>query len=74
MFIKNVFISMLFKLIYGIKTSMHLLWINPIWTGLFANLKRLRGQNAPHLPNLAISSYITMKIGRGILWVEIFTN
>ena len=39
--------------------------INPIWTGLFANLiKRLRGgQNGPP-PNLAISSHMTMKLGK----------
>ena len=38
---------------------------NPIWTGLGA-------QNAP--PNLAISTQMTMKLGKDILWVEIFTN
>ena len=47
--------------------------LNPIWTGLFANLKRLGGDIPlpPHLlpPNLAIS---TMKLGKDILWVEIF--
>ena len=43
--------------------------INPIWTQLFANLKRLGGPR-----NLAISSQMTMKLGKGILWVEIFTN
>ena len=45
------------------------------WTGLFANLKRLGGGG--HFgppPNLAISSQKTMKLGKGILWVEIFTN
>ena len=48
--------------------------INPIWTGLFAKLKRLGGgQNGPP-PNLAISSQMTMKLGKGILWAEIFTN
>ena len=47
---------------------------NPIWTGLFANLKRLGGAFAPPPPNLAISSQKTMKLGKGILWVEIFTN
>ena len=41
--------------------------INPIWTGFFAYLKDPR-------PNLAISSQMTMKVGRGILWVEIFSN
>ena len=25
-------------------------------------------------PNLGISSQMTMKLGKGILWVEIFTN
>ena len=38
-----------------------------------ANLKRLGGQNGP-LPNFAISSQMTMKLGKVILWVEIFTN
>ena len=49
--------------------------LNPIWTQLFANLKRLGG-GAFWLPpsNLAISSQKTMKLGKGILWVEIFTN
>ena len=46
--------------------------VNAIWTGLFANLKRL-GHSPPH-PNLAISSQKTMKHGKGILWVETFTN
>ena len=50
--------------------------INPIWTGLFANLKDLRGGGAGSapLPNLAISSQMKMKLGTSILWVEIFTN
>ena len=43
--------------------------INPIWTGLFANLK---GLGAP--PNLTISSQMMMKLGKDIIWVEIFTN
>ena len=47
--------------------------INPIWTGLFANLKRLGGGGggsilAPY-PNLAISSQKMMKLGKGILKV-----
>ena len=42
--------------------------INPIWTGLFANLK-----DWPP-PNLAISCQMTMKLGKDILWVEIFTK
>ena len=46
---------------------------NPIWAGLFANLKRLGGHFGPP-PNLAISSQMTMKLSKGILWVEIFTN
>ena len=54
---------------------------NPIWTGLFANLKRL-GWRAkcspppppPPPPNLAISSQMTMKVGKDIIWVEIFKN
>ena len=47
----------------------------PVWTGLFANLKRLGGggQNGPP-PNLAISRQMTMKLGKDILWVEILTN
>ena len=50
--------------------------INPIWNGLFANLKRLGGGilPPPPPPNLTISSQKTMKLGKGILWVEIFTN
>ena len=37
---------------------------NPIWTGLFANLKRLRGAILPPPPlNLTISSQKTMKLG-----------
>ena len=49
-------------------------FLNPIWTGLFANLKNWGegGKMAPS-PNLAISSQITMKLGKDILWVEIFT-
>ena len=31
------------------------------------------GQNSP-LPNLDILSQMTMKVGKNILWVEIFTN
>ena len=46
---------------------------NPIWTGLFANLRKLGRQNGPP-PNLAVSSQMTMKLGKGILWVEIFEN
>ena len=56
------------------RTSRH---FNPIWTGLFANLKRLGGGHfAPPPPprNLAISSQIIMKLSKDILWVEIFTN
>ena len=51
-------------------------FFNPIWTGLFANLKRLffgGGAFWPP-PNLAISRQKTMKFVKGILWVEIFTN
>ena len=47
--------------------------LKPIWTGLFANLKRLGGAKWP-TPNLAISGQMTMKLGKVILWVEIFTN
>ena len=49
--------------------------INPIWTGLFANLKRLGGGGHFDPPyNSAISSQKTMKLGKGILWIKIFTN
>ena len=44
---------------------------NPIWTGLFPNQKR-RGGIPP--PNLPISRQNTMKLGKDIFWVEIFTN
>ena len=37
---------------------------NPIWTGFFAN-------HFGSLPNLAISSQMTMKLGKDIIWVEI---
>ena len=46
--------------------------INPIWTGHFGSLKRLGGGGPP--PNLSISRQMTMKLSKGILWVEIFTN
>ena len=50
------------------------MYLNPIWTGLFANLERLgRGEKCPP-PNLAISNQMTLKLGKDILWVEIFTN
>ena len=50
--------------------------INHIWTGLFATLKRLGGGGEAKCPppNLAISSQMTMKLGKYILWVEIFGN
>ena len=51
--------------------------LNPtcIWTGIFASLERLgRGAKIPPLPNLDILSQMTMKVGKNILWVEIFTN
>ena len=42
--------------------------LNPIWTGLFANLKRLgEGQLPPPPPNLAISNQMTMKLGKDIM-------
>ena len=48
-------------------------WFSPTWTGRFANLKRLGGGgNAP--PNLAISSQLTMKLGKDMLWLEIFIS
>ena len=41
---------------------------NLIWTGLFANLKRLGGGGQNGLSsNLAISREMTMKLGKGIL-------
>ena len=45
--------------------------LNPIWTGLFAYLKTLGGggQNTP-VTNLAVSTLMTMKLGRDILWVK----
>ena len=54
----------------------HKIIINPIWTGLFANLKKLGGGGGKKAlpPNLAISSQMTMKLGKDILSVEIFTN
>ena len=55
-------------------TSQKFLLFNHIWTGLIANLKSLEGILAPLHPNLAISYQITIKLGKGILWVEIFTN
>ena len=54
--------------------SVQLFVFNPIWTGLFANLKRLGGGGKMASPNLTISSQKTMKLGNSILWVEIFTN
>ena len=47
--------------------------LKPIWTGLFANLERLEGHFGPP-PNLAISSQMTMKLGKNVLWIKIFTN
>ena len=49
--------------------------LTPFCTGFFANLKRLGGGEAKWLPpNLDISSQMTMKLGKDILWVENFTN
>ena len=48
--------------------------LNPIWTGLFANLKRLGGGGGRQNRNLAISGQMTMKLGKDIQWVEIFSN
>ena len=47
-----------------------------IWTGLFANLKKIGGRGGGNElpPNLAISCQMTIKLGKDILWVEIFTN
>ena len=57
-----------------------LFFLSKIWlcaeevrTGLFANLKRLGGQNGLP-PNLAISSQMTMKLGKDITWEEIFID
>ena len=50
--------------------------LNTIWTGLLCQPEKTGeggvGFGAP--PNLAISSQMTMKLGKDILWVEIFTN
>ena len=42
---------------------------NPIWTGPFANLKRLGGRGGKMQPpsSLAISSQMTMKLGKDTL-------
>ena len=47
--------------------------VNPIWTGLFANVKRLgrEGQNGPSSKLLAISSQMTLKLGKDILSLQI---
>ena len=50
----------------GVKTQPYLHWA-------FGNLKRRREGNSPP-PNLTVSSQMTMKHGRDILWIEIFTN
>ena len=47
--------------------------LNPTWTGPFTNLKRLESEPPPP-PNLAISGQMTTKLGKNILWVEIFTD
>ena len=48
---------------------------NPIWTGPFANPKRLGAKfSLPLPPNLAISNQMMMKLGKSILWIEIFRN
>ena len=48
--------------------------VNPIWTGLFANLKRL-GEGGEWSPfNFAISSQMMLKLNKDIIWIEIFTN
>ena len=54
------------------KNSFH--WLNHIWTGLFANLKRLWAKMPPPPTYLAISSQMTMKLGKDILWIEVFTH
>ena len=46
---------------------------NPIWTGLFENLRHFAPPPSPP-PNLVISSQMMMKFGKDILWLEIFTN
>ena len=63
---------------FGLMSEIHFVLnrqctLKPIWTGIFASLRDWGGgQNAP--PNLAISSQMMMKVGKNILWVEIFTN
>ena len=50
---------------------------NPMWSRLFANLKRLGGGGGEREwppPNLAISSQMMMKLDKGIPWLENFTN
>ena len=49
-------------------------YLNPIWIGLFANVKRMGGGAFWPPPNLTISSQMMMKLGKNIIWVEIFTN
>ena len=44
--------------------------VNPIWTGLFADLKRLGGGAKWPPPNVAISTQMIMKLGNDILWVD----
>ena len=44
------------------------------WAFCQPNLKRLGGGHFGPPPNLAISSQITITLGKDILWVQIFTN
>ena len=63
-----------FNLIYNFPLICNL--INSVYTRLFANLKRLGGGGGGQYPppKLAISSQMMMKLGKDVLWVEIFTN
>ena len=50
---------------------------NPIWAQLFANLKRPGGGGGGKMApssNLANSSQMMIKLGKNILWIEIFPN
>ena len=69
--VSNFFQTLSKKNLWGSRLSLlHLRKsrFNPSWTGIFVNLKRLEGKNTP------LSSQMTMKLGKDMLWVEIFTN
>ena len=42
--------------------------------GFLPTYKHLGGGHFAPPPNLAISSQMTMKLGKGILWIKIFTS